>query len=263
MMDENSPEEATQDGIKHIEILGVNIACLDKDSLLNIACRWARTSEKHFITYVNAHCLNVAHSLPNYRNILNNADLVYSDGVSVVWAGHFLHGCRLYKITGREWIFDFCNIASAQGISIYILAGAPGIAKRASLNLTARFPGLKIVGMSDGYFFEKSEIEVIEEIAQSKPNILFIGMGVPRQEFWINEHIVRINVPLCWAVGALFDYVAGVEPLVPQWMNRLALEWLWRLMIDPAGKWKRYIFGNPYFLLRVIAQKVNGSIQKE
>lgn len=262
-MDEKSAEEAIKDNNKHIEILGVKIACVDKDSLLNLASQWARTNENRFITYVNAHCLNVAHSLPNYRNILNNADLVYSDGISVVWAGRFLHGCRLHKITGREWIFDFCNMAAAQGISIYILAGAPGIAKRASLNLTTRFPSLRIVGMSDGYFIEKSEIQVIEEISHSKPNVLFIGMGVPRQEFWINQHSMGIKVPLFWAVGALFDYVAGVEPLVPQWMNRLALEWLWRLMIDPAGKWKRYIFGNPYFLLRIIAQKVNGSFQKE
>ncbi len=253
-------KEFTQLSSNRVNILGIDVECIEKEELLSLVCNWAKGNGTHFITYVNAHCLNVAKNLASYQKALKMANIIYSDGISVVWAGRFLHGCRLHKITGREWIYDFCHMAAYQKISIYILAGAPGVAKSASLALQSRFPGLKVAGTNDGYFLEKSENIVIEEILQSKPNVLFVGMGIPKQELWISSHMEELQVPVYWAVGALFDYVAGIEPPVPPWMNKLALEWLWRLMIDPTGKWKRYIFGNPYFIFRVIAQKINGSV---
>jgi exopolysaccharide biosynthesis WecB/TagA/CpsF family protein len=97
--------------------------------------------------------------------------------------------------------------------------------------------------------------EVLVDIGRSNPQVVFVGMGAPLQEKWIAAHREEINAPVCWAVGALFDFVAGVEYRVPAWMNRLALEWLWRFLIDPSGKWKRTLVGNPVFVARVLRQK--------
>jgi N-acetylglucosaminyldiphosphoundecaprenol N-acetyl-beta-D-mannosaminyltransferase len=190
--------------------------------------------------------------------LLNQFDLVYSDGVGVVWAGRFLERRKLYKVTGRAWIEEFCGMCQEQGISLYLLGGLPGIAREAQRRLQGRLPKLQILGVCDGYFHEKNEAEVLGELEVRKPDVLLVGMGVPRQEKWIEANREQIPPKVCWAVGALFDYVAGAEPPVPAWMERLALEWLWRMVVDPQGKWERYMIGTPLFIGRVLRQKLKG-----
>jgi N-acetylglucosaminyldiphosphoundecaprenol N-acetyl-beta-D-mannosaminyltransferase len=255
--------------LEKVNILGVEVACLDLQAILDLVCEWsehntqAPLGTKYTILYVNAHCLNTACADEGYRRVLNQADLVYSDGISVVWASRLLGGCELHKMTGADWIDDFASWAAstarsgASGLRIYILAGQPGIAERAGENLMKKYPGLQIVGACDGYFRQMSEAQVLQDIAGKKPHVLFVGMGIPQQEKWLAAHRQDIPTQICWAVGALFDYVAGVEPRVPRWMNALALEWLWRLMIDPVGKWRRYIFGNPLFAWHILRQKLS------
>jgi N-acetylglucosaminyldiphosphoundecaprenol N-acetyl-beta-D-mannosaminyltransferase len=248
-----------------VDVLGVPVACLDVAGMLDLVRRWSFEPARRTILYVNAHCLNTAARDSQYHAILNRADLVYSDGISVVWSARWLDGRRLHKMTGADWIYDFAAWAQAagrhepEGIRIYILAGKPGIAHDASHNLRRMFPDINIVGAYDGFFQEKSQAAVLQDIAQSKPHVLFVGMGTPLQEKWIAEHRDQIAAPVCWAVGALFDYVAGIEPRVPAWMNALALEWLFRMLIDPAGKWRRYLIGNPLFVLRILRQKLGST----
>ena len=242
-------------GLNSVDILGVRITCVDIKTMLELVQEWAEQQCYHTISYVNAHCLNIASEDPMYQAILNKADLVYADGISVVWAGRLLGGCRMQKATGADWIDEFCDLAQANNWRIYIIAGKAGMAKMACHNLTKRHPRLNIVGACDGYFMEKSQFRVLRDIEKTAPHILFVGLGTPRQEKWIARHRDRIPVPICWAVGALFDYIAGVEPRAPAWMRALALEWLWRLLLDPSGKWRRYILGNPLFIYRVLRQK--------
>lgn len=240
-----------------LNILGVRIACVTTLQILQTVQTWIHQAERRTITYVNAHCLNMACSIPDYHQILNHVDLVYPDGISVVWAGRLLDsGCQMQKSTGADWIELFCECAATHNWRVYILAGRPGIAHRARENLLRKQPGLQIVGAYDGFFIEKNEREILDDIRETAPHVLFVGMGSPRQELWIARRREELHVPVCWAVGALFDYVAGVEPRVPPWMNRLALEWLWRMLVDPFGKWKRYILGNPLFVYRVLRQVV-------
>ena len=243
--------------MEKLSILGVDVDSVTRADLLATVTAWARGTEPRTISYVNAHCLNLAAQDSAYRSLLNQADLVYSDGRSVVWASQLLGGPRMHKITGRDWIHDLCRCAESDGLSLYILAGRPGIAESARRNLLKDWPGLKIVGCSDGYFITKSEAVVLDELAAEPPHILLVGMGAPLQEKWIARWRTNLASPVCWAVGALFDYVAGEEAPVPSWMDRIGLEWMWRLMIDPLGKWRRYLIGNPFFVARVIGQKMH------
>lgn len=142
-----------------------------------------------------------------------------------------------------------------QRISLYLLGGKPGIASEAQRRLQGWSPKLEIRGVCDGYFHEKSEAEVLGELEEKKPDVLMVGMGVPLQEKWIERNRKQIPAKVFWAVGALLDYVAGVESPVPAWMDRLALEWMWRMVIDPRGKWERYMIGIPLFMGRVLWQK--------
>lgn len=236
-------------------LLGIKVNCVGKADILELVDEWAQQRQLRMVTYVNAHCANMACRDPEYRSFLTSADLTYADGVGVVWAGKFLANCQIEKVTGRDWIYDFCRLAEQKGLRIYILAGQPKIAQKASLALWENYPALQIVGASDGFFVYHNESDVLQEIAQCKPQVVFIGMGAGLQEKWMAQHRSQIAAPVCWSVGALFDFVAGVEPPVPAWMNHLALEWLWRLLVDPAGKWKRYILGIPVYISRVVFQK--------
>lgn len=239
-----------------IKILGINVTCVKRTDVLQIPIDWSKQNQPRTIFYVNAHCMNQAVKDPAYRQSLQYADLVYADGISVVWAARWLGGCKLEKATGRDWITEFCIHAAPKNLRLFILAGIPGVAETARTNLTNQFPNLQIVGVHHGYFTEADIPILLEKINQANPQIVFVGMGTPQQEKWLAAHRNRIEAPVCWAVGALFDYVAGVEPPVPIWLNRLNLEWLWRMLIDPLSKWRRYLIGNPLFLCRVLHQKL-------
>jgi N-acetylglucosaminyldiphosphoundecaprenol N-acetyl-beta-D-mannosaminyltransferase len=238
-----------------VEIFGVQVDCVSKRTLLDQMKTWAAGNSRRTILYVNAHCLNVAYNNPTHRAVLNQADLVYADGAGVVLASRLLGGCTLQKLTGRYWISDFCSVAAAEGLRLYFLAGQPGVAELASQALRRKWPGLQIVGTNNGYFSATNETEILADIAAAKPHVLFVGMNTPRQEKWIAAHRTEIDAPVCWAVGALFDIVAGLETPVPDWLNGLNLEWFWRFLMDPSGKWRRYLIGNPLFLTRLLRQR--------
>jgi N-acetylglucosaminyldiphosphoundecaprenol N-acetyl-beta-D-mannosaminyltransferase len=241
-------------------ILDVKVACINREQLLLMVDEWAGQADKKTILYTNAHCLNVASQDVKYRELLNQADLVYADGVSVVWSSRLLGGCSIEKITGADWIDDYCSLAQGRELRTFILAGKSGIAQKAAKNLMVHYPKLHIVGVCDGFFEEggADEAALIAEINRAHPHVVFVGMGVPRQEKWLAAQRTRIEAPVCWAIGALFDYVAGIEPRVPRWLDSIGMEWFWRLLVDPKGKWRRYIIGNPLFVYRVLHQKVAG-----
>lgn len=238
-------------------VLGVRVHGVDEAGLLALARAWSRARTRRTILYVNAHCLNAAYLDPDYRELLNRADLVYADGIGPVVAGRFLGSNHLQKTTGSDWIRGFCRMAGPEGLRLYLLAGRAGVVEAARERMLAEYLGLQIVGVSDGYFQTKREAEVLEDIDRTRPDVLFVGMGTPRQEAWIARHRQAISAPLCWAVGSLFDLFGGVEAWPPGWAGALGLQWFWRWMMDPVGKFRRYMLGNPLFLSRVLRQRLD------
>lgn len=245
--------------MEYSNLLGLDIACADQSALMAQVTEWVASFSDNgslrTLSYVNAHCLNLAIRDQTYFQTLKSFDIIYPDGVGAVWAGRWLTGKRLHKMTGADWIYPFCELAQEKGWRLYILGGKGEVAFQAAENLRQKFPSIKIVGTRDGYFTEMQMDEVISEIVTLHPDILFVGLGVPKQEMWIKQWKAALPVKVVWAVGALFDYAAGIEPRAPLWMREHALEWFWRMWVDPVGKWKRYLFGNPLFLTRVIFQK--------
>jgi len=239
-----------------VEILGIRVDCLDETRLIDCALNWVHERAPRTICYVNAHSMNIAWSDLTYQKILAEASLVYADGVSIVWSSKILSGTRLEKMTGADWMAALCSQAASRGVTLHILAGKPGIAKATANNLQKRYAALKIVGFADGFFLEKDQDAVLEEISIVKPDILFVGMGTPLQEKWIHSHRTNIAAPVCWAVGGLFDYFSGDLRRAPGWMLSSGLEWFWLLLIQPRQKWRRYLLGNPLFVYRVLRQKL-------
>jgi len=242
--------------LNSVNILDVNVSCLDIKGIFACVKEWVEGDQLRTILYVNAHCLNIANEDTYYRMLLNQADIVYADGISVVWSSRFLGGCKLQKNTGADWIENFCRFAEQESIRIYILAGEEGVAQNAKDNLLKSYPEIKIVGYSDGFFKNKSEDQVLSEIRVLSTQVLFVGMGTPHQERWTYEHREEISASVCWVVGGLFDIIAGTKSRSPPWMVRVGLEWFYRLIVDPVGLWERYIIGNPRFVTRIIRQKL-------
>lgn len=240
--------------LQSVNILGVQVMAVDQSRLVEQVFTWIQDDAHRTVTYVNTHCLNMALRLPRYRQQLMATDLVYVDGIGVVWAGR-IQGCKdLHKVTGRNWIEALCQRGEEQNLRLYLLGGKPGVADQARQALCQRYPRLHICGVADGFFQSKSEEEVLTEINASQPQVLLVGMGAPIQEQWVAESRSRINANVCWSVGALFDYLAGLEKPVPGWLEQIGLEWAWRLKEDPKGKWRRYCIGIPYFIARMIWQ---------
>ena len=143
-----------------VNILDVNVSCLDIKGIFACVKEWVEGDQRRTILYVNAHCLNIASEDTLYRRLLNQADIVYADEISVVWSSRILDGCKLQKNTGADWIEDFCRFAEQESIRIYILAGGEGVAQKAKDNLLKSYLEITIVGYSDGYIKNKSEIQV-------------------------------------------------------------------------------------------------------
>ncbi len=242
-------------GFETVNVLGAPVACIDRQGLLDTALAWSGEPGQRTVLYANAHVLNTALDKPDLLLAWQSADLVYADGVGVVWAARWLSGRRLVKLTGADWIGRLASLSAPLGRRWFLLGGASGVAELAGLRLAEAFPGLQIAGTYYGFFPEAETPAVVERIRAARPDLLFVGLGTPRQELWLARNRGKIEAPLGWAVGALFDYLSGSEKRVPGWMNWLGLEWLFRLWVDPRRKWRRYLLGNPRFVGRVIAQK--------
>jgi N-acetylglucosaminyldiphosphoundecaprenol N-acetyl-beta-D-mannosaminyltransferase len=208
--------------------------------------------------YANAHVLNVAYHDAELRRFLNDARVTYCDGFGVR-VGALLKGRRLGpRVTGADWLGPYCRLAAEAGHRIFIVAGRAGVADEARRALVETVPGLRVVGASTGYLDDAASERVVRAINAAQADVVFVGMGTPRQERWVVRHRRDIRAPLVWVVGALFDLVAGRERRGPPWLTGHGFEWLVRLHADPVHRWRRYVLGNPLFLWRVLRERVVG-----
>ncbi len=226
------------------------------EDLTNRAIEHQRT----FACYLNAYTYNISVADEQYRSILKSADILYPDGMSISLAAWLSSGRWIERMTGLDFSDSFFSACEERGLSLYFLGGKPGIAERAKQNILRKYPNLKIVGTHNGYFsLDGEDVErIINDINQSQVDILLIGMGSPLQEEFGYRYRNKLNSPVIWVVGALLDYYAGVEKQAPRWIGRIGLEWLFRLIQNPKGKWKRYLVGNWIFAYNIYRAIVKG-----
>jgi exopolysaccharide biosynthesis WecB/TagA/CpsF family protein len=203
------------------------------------------------VALANAHTLNLAYEHNEYGKVLKNANLVLRDGSGVAWALKKKGVEPLYNFVGTDFIPEFCKSTLNSGYRIFLLGATPGTAQIAGEKLCELAPGIVITGCHHGYIPEDETGQIINYINSTKTDILLVAMGNPKQELWIAENLHRLNVPVSIGVGALFDYLSGSVKRAPQWMIRMGIEWIFRLIIEPKRLCKRYIVGNPKFIIRV------------
>jgi len=236
---------------KKVNILDVRVDNLTVEELEAGIMDFAASKGVKVVMYANANSINLAKRDVKFREILNSADILHSDGWGVIWASRFFKTPLKEKIVVTDFFVDFCEKLAKRGLNIYLLGGKPGVAEKAKARLRQAAPSLNIVGENHGYFDEKHDKELVNKINDSRPDILIVGMGTSRQEKWIYRNRHHLQASLCWAVGGLLDFISGEIKRAPAWMCNTNLEWLYRLYREPQRLWKRYLMGNLIFTLRV------------
>ena len=243
----------------NISVASVDLPPLTVAQFVRKILDWASESEKkpRLVTYLNAHNVNLAFEDAEYADILQRADLLYADGMGVVWAWRRLGRPLPERVNAGDFMEDLCKAAAERNLSIYCLGSFSGVAEQAARAWQKSVPALKIAGTHDGFFAPENEEALAEEIRRAKPSILLVGMSVPLQEKWAMRWKNRLDVPVIWCVGALFEYWGMKRSRAPVWMRKAGLEWLWRLALEPRRMARRYILGNLKFLRHVWRMKRN------
>lgn len=237
-----------------VELAGVRIHVVDRTGVLAALTSAAERGSGGNINNVNVHAMNTAWSDPHFRHILNNADLVFVDGFGVQ-LGARLASIRLgARLTPADWIDDMLKICVERGWSVFWLGDTDEVGEEFEQRLKARHPGLRFAGRHHGFFAKQGpESErVVEQINASGATILMVGMSMPIQEKWIWANRDRLRPAVRLSLGGLARIVTGHIRRGPPWMTQNGLEWLYRLCVQPGYTWRRYLIGNPLFLLRVM-----------
>lgn len=248
-----SPKEDSASRV--VELFGVAINAMSMpQAVARIIkqCRRGQGLSMKIVSFVNPDCLNKASTDREYHYLLNRSDIVLPDGSGLRIAAKLL-GLPMYdNVNGTDLFPLLCDAAARNGQRLFLFGGRPGIASRAADAMRARFPDLKIVGCLDG--FAHQDDVVIREINASGADIVLVGLGAPRQEKWLDQHRRALIASVGIGVGGLFDYYSGNIKRAPLWLREIGLEWVWRILQEPGAKWRRYVLGNPLFLLRVLRE---------
>lgn len=241
---------------RRVTILGVTVDSLPLDKTLETMQRTIANEQRAIMTYVNVHAMNMAYEKPRFRHFLNNAALTFCDGQGVRLGAKLLGKEIDYRYTPPDWIDDLCALCVEQGYSLYLLGAEGDVTERAATMLQEKHPGLQIAGTYHGYFDKQKDSAesqaIVERVNAANPDILLLGFGMPKQEYWLEDHWEALTVRVAMPVGAMFDYVVGDVYRAPRWVTDNGFEWLARLVVEPRRLWKRYVVGNPLFIWRVL-----------
>jgi N-acetylglucosaminyldiphosphoundecaprenol N-acetyl-beta-D-mannosaminyltransferase len=215
-----------------------------------------RSNSIHVVT-INAQFVQIARDDSEFAGIIRNADLCVADGVSLVWACRFLGQPIPGRVNGTDLMVRLCEVAAERACTVYFLGGRPGAGEGAARKLLQDNANLQVVGIDcpPMGFMNNPELAtaVAARIQQAAPDFLFVGLGAPKQEYWIRNHS-SLSAKVMVGVGGSFELVAGVTKRAPLVMQKTGLEWLWRLAMEPKRLWKRYLIGNTVFIWLVLQQ---------
>ena len=217
-----------------VEILGIGVDNVNMSRTLTRLEEFVREGKPRVVVTADAAGIVAAQSDPQWRSIMENADLVTPDSVGVLWASSHVGDPIAERVSGVELVEKLVE----KGVRCYFLGAAPGIAEGAKAELEKRYPSAQIVGVRDGFFGDSEETSVVAAVKAAKPEALFVAMGIPKQEKFIVKHLYEIGAPINMGVGGSFDVLSGTVKRAPLLLQRLRLEWLWRLIQNPK-KWRK------------------------
>jgi N-acetylglucosaminyldiphosphoundecaprenol N-acetyl-beta-D-mannosaminyltransferase len=218
---------------------------------------WIITGQKHYVNICTADTVVQCHDQPELGEIVMNAGMATTDGMPLVWLARrfgFEYATRVY---GPDLMLELCAISEERGFTHFFYGATDEVLSQLRKNLLERFPKLQIAGMYSPPFRPLEEREkdaVTDMINQAGPDIVWCGLGTPKQDYWVAEFRPRLEAAAILAVGAAFNFHAGHVRQAPRWMMRCGLEWLFRLCCEPRRLWRRYLMNNPRFIVQTFHQ---------
>lgn len=241
------------------KILGIPVHALTLREAAEKLQQYIGQGLPRLVITANPEIIMLARADAGFREILTKADMVTADGIGLVIAARILGTPLKERVTGIDLSRELLGIAAQQGYRLYLLGAKPGVVEKAAANLVKDFPGLQIVGCRDGYFSEDGP--VIADIRAKSPDILLVALGMGKQEKWVWQHRAELGVPVSIGVGGSLDVYAGVVQRAPEWMQKTGLEWLYRLLRQPARIGRMLVL--PYFLVLVAGERIMQKLPKK
>jgi N-acetylglucosaminyldiphosphoundecaprenol N-acetyl-beta-D-mannosaminyltransferase len=241
-------------------VLGVGISVVSLESATDLVFEAIRSKRKGYVCVTSVHGVIESQDCERFRSILNRSFLTTPDGMPVVWVGKWNGHTDIERVYGPDLMLSVCERGIAEGTTHYFFGGKEGVADLLAERLTERFPGLRVVGVYTPPFRPLSDEErrdLIDEMAELKPDCFWVGLSTPKQERFMHEFIEDLESTLMFGVGAAFDFHAGLVRQAPRWMQRSGLEWMFRLCMEPRRLWKRYLVNNTRFIGRMAARRLS------
>jgi N-acetylglucosaminyldiphosphoundecaprenol N-acetyl-beta-D-mannosaminyltransferase len=239
-------------------VLGVMVSAVNLAQVVATIEEWIAMRHPGIVCPVPAHTIMDSQKDRSLRQILNSSSLTTPDGMSIVWILRSKGHKQVTRVYGPDLMTVLCERSEYRAYRHFLYGGSPELVEELGERLTARFSGLKVAGVYSPPFRVPSveeDTRIIEFINDTRPDIVWVGLGSPKQEKWMAKHRDRLDAPVLVGVGAAFDFLSGRKPQAPRWIQRSGVEWLFRLATEPRRLWPRYR-QYPLFGLLVLAQMV-------
>lgn len=237
--------------VPRVNILGVGVSALSMQMALRESKSLLDRGDKGYVCVTGVHGIMEAQADEQFRQILNRSFLTTPDGMPTVWLGR-LHGfSHMTRVYGPDYMLGLCELSVAHGYKHFLYGGKEGVAEELRAELIRKFPGLQIVGTYTPPFrpLNPEEEEALRsELELLKPDVLWCGLSTPKQERFMAAYSASLPVTLMVGVGAAFDLLSGNLSETPDWMKKIGMQWLYRLLKEPRRLWRRYLSNNPRFL---------------
>jgi N-acetylglucosaminyldiphosphoundecaprenol N-acetyl-beta-D-mannosaminyltransferase len=240
-----------------VNILGVGAMPLDLNRAVATLDRWRVEGRREYVCVVSVHGLVVAQRDPAIRHALNRCGMATEDGMPLVWWSRFAGFSDARRVCGSDLLDKVCAYGAPNKVRHYFYGATPKVLEQLIERLKKRHPDLCVAGYHSPPFRPLTEPEDEADIAainEAKPDFVWVGLGMPKQEKWMVAHIGKINAAALIGVGAAFDFHAGTKPRAPAWMQSAGLEWLFRLMSEPRRLAHRYLIDNSLFVFHTLQQ---------
>ena len=242
-----------------VNILGVGISAINQDYALNRIDGWIQDGRRQYVSVCTVHTVMECQKDEAMRNAINNAGMATPDGMPLVWLANRDSEQAVERVYGPDLMLAVCQHSADRGYKQFFYGGAVGVPELLSAELKSQFPGLQVVGSCSPPYRDlthQEEEEIIAAINQADPDIIWVGLGTPKQDLWMARHRSSLKAPVLIGVGAAFDFHTKRLPQAPQWMQRSGLEWFFRLSQEPGRLWYRYLVYNPVFIVSVLQQRL-------
>lgn len=237
---------------KRIKLMGYYLDALTVDETVAVieGCIDNKIKCQHGV--LNAAKVVLAEKDGKLKRILNECEIVSADGQSIVWASKFLGEKIPERVAGIDLMERLLKLSDKKAYRVYFFGAREEVVRKVVEICRREYPNLVVAGFRSGYFCEEHNSDIVMNIKNAEPDILFVGFSSPKKEYWLKKNKGELNVPFCMGVGGSFDVIAGFKKRAPLWMQKWGLEWSYRFIQEPGRMWKRYLIGNIKFIYIVL-----------